>query len=179
MKVLKFGGSSVGSKESILNLKGIVESQSDDVIVVVSALGGITDRLINTAKLAAKGDKQYEEELSLMLKRHEQMIRDVIEVKRRRRANKHVRQLFDELSDIMHGLFLLHDLSEKTLDTIMSYGERLSTQIVVELIDDIKLFDARNFIKTEHKSPTHAIDSNLTYQLIQDTFKELPHRSLV
>ena len=178
MKVLKFGGSSVGSKESILNLKGIVESQSDDVIVVVSALGGITDRLINTAKLAAKGDKQYEEELSLMLKRHEQMIRDVIEVKRRRRANKHVRQLFDELSDIMHGLFLLHDLSEKTLDTIMSYGERLSTQIVVELIDDIKLF-ARNFIKTEHKSPTHAIDSNLTYQLIQDTFKELPHRSLV
>lgn len=179
MKVLKFGGSSVGSKESILNLKGIVESQSDDVIVVVSALGGITDRLINTAKLAAKGDRQYEEELSLMLKRHEQMIRDVIEVKRRRRANKHVRQLFDELSDIMHGLFLLHDLSEKTLDTIMSYGERLSTQIVVELIDDIKLFDARNFIKTEHKSPTHAIDSNLTYQLIQDTFKELPHRSLV
>lgn len=179
MKVLKFGGSSVGSKESILNLKGIVESQSDDVIVVVSALGGITDRLINTAKLAAKGDKQYEEELSLMLKRHEQMIRDVIEVKRRRRANKHVRQLFDELSDIMHGLYLLHDLSEKTLDTIMSYGERLSTQIVVELIDDIKLFDARNFIKTEHKSPTHAIDSNLTYQLIQDTFKELPHRSLV
>lgn len=179
MKVLKFGGSSVGSKESILNLKGIVESQSDDVIVVVSALGGITDRLINTAKLAAKGDRQYEEELSLMQKRHEQMIRDVIEVKRRRRANKHVRQLFDELSDIMHGLFLLHDLSEKTLDTIMSYGERLSTQIVVELIDDIKLFDARNFIKTEHKSPTHAIDSNLTYQLIQDTFKELPHRSLV
>ena len=179
MKVLKFGGSSVGSKESILNLKGIVESQSDDVIVVVSALGGITDRLINTAKLAAKGDRQYEEELSLMLKRHEQMIRDVIEVKRRRRANKHVRQLFDELSDIMHGLYLLHDLSEKTLDTIMSYGERLSTQIVVELIDDIKLFDARNFIKTEHKSPTHAIDSNLTYQLIQDTFKELPHRSLV
>jgi len=179
VKVLKFGGSSVGSKESILNLKGIVESQSDDVIVVVSALGGITDRLINTAKLAAKGDRQYEEELSLMLKRHEQMIRDVIEVKRRRRANKHVRQLFDELSDIMHGLFLLHDLSEKTLDTIMSYGERLSTQIVVELIDDIKLFDARNFIKTEHKSPTHAIDSNLTYQLIQDTFKELPHRSLV
>jgi aspartokinase/homoserine dehydrogenase 1 len=179
VKVLKFGGSSVGSKESILNLKGIVESQSDDVIVVVSALGGITDRLINTAKLAAKGDRQYEEELSLMLKRHEQMIRDVIEVKRRRRANKHVRQLFDELSDIMHGLFLLHDLSVKTLDTIMSYGERLSTQIVVELIDDIKLFDARNFIKTEHKSPTHAIDSNLTYQLIQDTFKELPHRSLV
>ncbi len=179
MKVLKFGGSSVGSKESILNLKRIVESQSDDVIVVVSALGGITDRLINTAKLAAKGDKQYEEELSLMLKRHEQMIRDVIEVKRRRRANKHVRQLFDELSDIMHGLFLLHDLSEKTLDTIMSYGERLSTQIVVELIEDIILFDARKFIKTEHKSPTHAIDSNLTYSLIQEIFKELPHRSLV
>lgn len=179
MKVLKFGGSSVGSKESISNLKRIVESQSDDVIVVVSALGGITDRLINTAKLAAKGDKQYEEELLQMLNRHEQMIRDVIELKRRRRANRHVRQLFDELTDIMHGLYLLHDLSEKTLDTIMSYGERLSTQIVVELVDDIKLYDAREFIKTEHKSPAHAIDSNLTYQLIQDTFKELPHRSLV
>lgn len=179
MKVLKFGGSSVGSKESILNLKSIVESESDDVIVVVSALGGITDRLIATAKLASSGDKQYETELEQMLKRHEQMIRDVIDLPKRRRANRHVRELFSELTDIMHGLYLLHDLSSRTFDTIVSYGERLSTQIVVELIDDIILYDARTFIRTEHKSPSHAIDSDLTYSLIEQTFRDMPHRALV
>ena len=79
MKVLKFGGSSVGSKESITNLKQIVESQQDDVIVVVSALGGITDKLIATAKMAASGDRQYETETNAMLERHEQMIRQILE----------------------------------------------------------------------------------------------------
>ena len=130
MKVLKFGGSSVGSKESITNLKQIVESQQDDVIVVVSALGGITDKLIATAKMAASGDRQYETETEAMLKRHEQMISDVILPARQKKALTGVRALFGELKEIMQGLFLLHDLSEKTMDIIVSYGERLSSQIV-------------------------------------------------
>ncbi len=178
MKVLKFGGSSVGSKESITSLKKIVESQSDDVIVVVSALGGITDKLINTAKMAARGDRQFEAEVAAMLARHEQMIRDVVCPNRRRKAYGAVRRLFDELSGIMHGLFLLRDLSDRTMDTIVSYGERLSSQIVAQLVDDIVLYDSRKFIRTEHRPGSHAIDRDMTYSLIEETFAEMPHRAL-
>ena len=163
VKVLKFGGSSVGSKESITNLKQIVESQQDDVIVVVSALGGITDKLIATARMAAGGDRQYETQVEAMLTRHEQMIADVILPERRDKALSGVHALFGELKEIMQGLFLLHDLSGKTMDIIVSYGERLSSQIVAQLIDDIRLYDSREFIKTEHNGHNHSIDSDLTY----------------
>ena len=173
VKVLKFGGSSVGSKESITNLKEIVESQQDDVIVVVSALGGITDKLIATARMAAGGDRQYETEMEAMLTRHENMISDVIIPQRRAAALDGVHGLFGELKEIMQGLYLLHDLSEKTMDIIVSYGERLSSQIVAQLIDDIRLFDSREFIKTEHNTHNHSIDSDLTYRLIRETFQPL------
>mgnify|MGYP003292184623 CR=1 FL=1 len=178
MKVLKFGGSSVGSKESISSLKQIVESQQDDVIVVVSALGGITDKLIATAGMAARGERQFETEVTAMLARHEQMVRDVVAPERQSLALDGIHGLFDELSDIMHGLFLLRDLSQHTLDTIVSYGERLSSQIVAQLIDGIVLFDSREFIKTEHRQGSHTIDRDLTYSLIGKAFASLPHRSL-
>lgn len=177
MKVLKFGGSSVGSKESILNVKKIVEGQDDDVIVVVSALGGITDRLIATARMAASGNARYEQEITAMLTRHENMIKEVVAGANRRKAYNGVRRLFGELSNIMNGLFLIHDLSDSTLDTVVSYGERLSSQIVAQLISGIRLFDARDFIKTEHGR--HTIDSGKTDRLIRETFAEMPHRSLV
>lgn len=177
MKVLKFGGSSVGSKESILNVKKIVEGQDDDVIVVVSALGGITDRLIATARMAASGNARYEQEITAMLSRHENMIKEVVAGANRRKAYNSVRRLFGELSNIMNGLFLIHDLSDSTLNTVVSYGERLSSQIVAQLISGIQLFDARDFIKTEHGR--HTIDSAKTERLIRETFAELSHRSLV
>ncbi|MBO4500170.1 MAG: bifunctional aspartate kinase/homoserine dehydrogenase I [Bacteroidaceae bacterium] len=177
MKVLKFGGSSVGSKESILNVKKIVESQDDDVIVVVSALGGITDKLISTAQLAAAGDSRYEQELAAMITRHETMVYDILPAGGRRKALNGIRRLFGELTNIMKGLFLIHDLSDHTLDTVVSYGERLSSQIVWHLIDDITLFDSRAFIKTESKR--HTIDAAKTDLLIRQTFSNLPHRSLV
>lgn len=177
MKVLKFGGSSVGSEASILNVKKIVESQSDDVIVVVSALGGVTDRLISTARVAAAGDADYEQELAAMLARHEDMIRGVVVAGKRRKALNSVRKLFGELGNIMKGLSLIHDMSDSTLDTVVSYGERLSSHIAAQLIDDIKLFDARGFIKTE--SGRHTIDGEKTDRLIRETFGDMPHRSLV
>lgn len=177
MKVLKFGGSSVGSAESILNVKKIVESQQENVIVVVSALGGITDKLIATARLAAEGSSKYEQELKTMLERHETMIHDVVPAPNRRKAYNAVRRLFGELSNIMNGLSLIHELSGSTLDTVVSYGERLSSNVVAQLIDDIRLYDARTFIKTEHGR--HTIDSDKTDRLIRETFAEMPHRSLV
>lgn len=176
MKVLKFGGSSVGSKESILNVKKIVESREEDVVVVVSALGGITDNLIATARMASSGNTGYTVELEAMLKRHEDMIHDVLPAGTRRKALNGVRKLFTDLGNIMNGLYLIHELSDSTLDTVVSYGERLSSQIVAQLIDGIVLYDSRDFIKTQHKK--HTIDADRTYALIRETFSGKPHRAL-
>lgn len=177
MKVLKFGGSSVGSEAGILSVRKIVESQQDDVIVVVSALGGITDKLIVTARMAADGNPKYEHELRSMQERHESMIHAVVPAANRRKAYGSVRKMFGELTNIMNGLSLIHELSSSTLDTVVSYGERLSSQIVAQMIDGIVLYDSRSFIRTEHGRRT--IDGAKTDRLIRETFAQLPHRSVV
>ena len=148
MRVLKFGGTSVGSPESILNLKKKVEAIDEPVIVVVSALGGITDRLIATSKLASDGNAAYRNEFNAMIERHRNMIDAVIPdgVVRDALCEK-VEELFDELRSIYHGVYLIRDLTEKTANVIVSYGERLSSQIVSALIDNAKWFDSREFIK--------------------------------
>jgi aspartokinase/homoserine dehydrogenase 1 len=180
MKVLKFGGTSVGSVESILSLKKIVENQSQPVIVVVSALGGITDKLISTSQLAVKGDTAYKSEFEAMVKRHHDMIDTIItDNDKRVQLFNTVDRLLEELSSIYHGVYLIHDLSAKTQDAIVSYGERLSSNIVATLIEGAQWFDSREFIKTEKKHGKHVLNSELTNQLVRNTFKKLPKVSLV
>ena len=121
MKVLKFGGTSVGSAESILNVKKIVEGQNEPVIVVVSALGGITDKLINTSKMAQQGDLAYLKSFEEMVERHHKMIRDVISNGgQRERLMESVDQLLEELRSIYQGVYLIRDLSPKTSNAIVS-----------------------------------------------------------
>ena len=149
MKVLKFGGTSVGSVNSILSVKKIVEAIEEPVIVVVSALGGITDKLLATSSMAAKGDVGYEREFSEIITRHLDVIQGVIPDKMQRiEVQKKVMSLLDELGNIFKGVYLINDLSAKTSDTIVSYGERISSLIVSNVIEDAKLFDSRKFIKT-------------------------------
>ncbi|MGL5772844.1 MAG: bifunctional aspartate kinase/homoserine dehydrogenase I, partial [Bacteroidales bacterium] len=148
MKVLKFGGTSVGSVESILNVKKIVEQRTEPVIVVVSALGGITDQLIRAANMAKNGKADYIIEYNAMLTRHIDMIDRIIDSEKKEHLKKKVLGLFDELSDIFKGVYLIKDLSNKTNDTILSYGERLSSLIISNLIKDAELQDSRSFIKT-------------------------------
>ena len=181
MKVLKFGGTSVGSVESILNVKKIVEAILDEpVVVIVSALGGITDKLLLTARMASTGDQAYEKELSDIVRRHMDVVEGVIPDKAKRaEAQAGVLRLLDELENIFRGVYLINDLSQKTSDTIVSYGERLSSLIISYVIDDIRLFDSRLFIKTEAQFNKHIVDFDLTNKLIRDTFDPLPHRSLV
>lgn len=101
MKVLKFGGTSVGSVESILSLKKIVEGENDDVIVVVSALGGITDKLIATSKLALGGDESYKAEFEFMQKRHYEMVDAIIDDEEKKSGLLHtIDRLFEELKSI-------------------------------------------------------------------------------
>ena len=180
MKVLKFGGTSVGSVNSILSVKKIVEAIEEPVIVVVSALGGITDKLLATSTMASKGDLAYEKELSEIIARHLDVIEGVIEDKEvRMDVQKKVMALLDELSNIFKGVYLINDLSAKTSDTIVSYGERLSSLIVSNVIKDAKLFDSRKYIKTVKQFNKHIVDFELTNKLIKETFSPLPKVSLV
>jgi len=180
MKVLKFGGSSVGSVNSILSVKKIVEAVKDPVIVVVSALGGITDKLIKTSEMAASGDAAYEKEYRDILNRHIEMVYTVIPAGEARSILlDQVNELLNELKNIYQGIYLIRDLSPKTSATIVSYGERLSSIIVANLIEGAVWYDSRTFIKTEKKHSRHILDSDLTSQLVKATFNELPKVALV
>ncbi|MBO4444701.1 MAG: bifunctional aspartate kinase/homoserine dehydrogenase I [Bacteroidaceae bacterium] len=175
MKVLKFGGTSVGSVESILQVKRIVEAQTESVIVVVSALGGVTDKLILMAKMASAGDSGYELEFEALVKRHEQMIRAVIPAGTSRKATlyKRVRALLSELQNIYRGLYLLRDISAHTMDTVVSYGERLSSLIASTLIDGAELYDSRQFMKTEDKGGKHLVNKEQTEELVSQHFDKM------
>jgi aspartokinase/homoserine dehydrogenase 1 len=180
MKVLKFGGTSVGTVDSILSVKKIVEAVEEPVIVVVSALGGITDKLLHTAAMAAKGDVGYEKEYSEIVTRHLDVIQGVIPDKDLRiDVQKQVMSLLDELGNIYKGVYLINDLSAKTSDTIVSYGERISSLIVSNVIKEAKLFDSRKFIKTVKQFNKHIVDFDLTNKLIEETFNPLPKVALV
>ncbi len=180
MKVLKFGGSSVGSVNSILSVKKIVEAVEEPVIVIVSALGGITDKLIHTSEMAAMGDAAYEKEYRDIVNRHIEMVYTVIPAGDERSALlDQVNELLSELKNIFQGIYLIRDLSPKTSATIVSYGERLSSIIVATLIEGAVWYDSRTFIKTEKKHSRHILDSDLTAQLVKATFSELPKVALV
>ena len=180
MKVMKFGGTSVGSVDSILSVKRIVEAQQEPVIVVVSALGGITDQLIRTGKMAVEGDPLYQKSFWEIAQRHEDMINAVIEDGKVRRALLAiVHDLLEELRSIYQGVYLIHDLSPKTLAAIVSYGERISSRIVAALVKDAEWYDSRSFIKTEVKGGKNCLATELTNRLVKDNWQSIPKVSLV
>ena len=173
MKVLKFGGTSVGSVKSILSLKRIVEAEArtQPVVVVVSALDGITDELIATSKIALQGDERWKDNFDAMVTRHHQMIDTIItDNKKRVDLFNKVDALFEQLRSIYYGVFLIHDLSGKTLDAIVSYGERLSSNIVASLVKNGVRMNARDFIRTEKKNGKHTLDADLTVKLVKEAF---------
>ena len=176
---MKFGGTSVGSAKSILSVKKIVEAADEPVIVVVSALGGITDKLIDTSRKAAAGDASYEDGFREIVFRHVEMIREAFPASPQQMELQHkVGELLNELKDIFQGIYLIKDLSQKTSDTIVSYGERISSIIAAQLTG-AEWFDSRQFIKTEKKFSKHVLDKELTNRLVRSTFANLPKRSLV
>ena len=182
MKVLKFGGTSVGSVESILSLKDIVEKEAkkQPVIVVVSALGGITDKLLLTSRLALAGDERYREEFDAIVDRHHKMIDTIItDPQDRERLFNTIDALLEQLRSLYFGVYLIHDISPKTQDAILAYGERLSSNIVATLIKGARWFDSRNFIKTDKKLGRNSLDAELTNKLVKETFSPLSRISLV
>lgn len=179
MKIIKFGGTSIGSPENILSVKRIVEAVERPVIVVVSALGGITDKLLNASKMAAEGNAAYENELREIVCRHVEMVKAVFPQGEEQVQLQHcVGELLNELKDIFQGIYLIKDLSQKTSDAIVSYGERLSSLIVARLTG-ARWYDARRFIMTEKKFSKHVLDADLTNTLIRDTFSGCPQLAVV
>ena len=173
MKILKFGGSSVANPESILRVRQIVSSRPESSIVVVSALGGVTDRLISASNLAAAGDAAFREVLSEIRTRHREVCAGVVpDTARRQALEAEMDALLDQLERICEGIFLLHVLPRKISHEVMSFGERLSSRIVAAALENAERKDAIDFIKTRRHGNLDDVDQGMTYALIQEAFRD-------
>ncbi|MCC8036469.1 MAG: aspartate kinase, partial [Rikenellaceae bacterium] len=170
MKVLKFGGLSVASPEAVNNLKDIVGQAGPEVIVVVSAIRGITDKLLSAAKAALEGNGTYKDKLEYIIARHRELCLQVVEADNKDRVTADLEAMFEELSNILKGGYLIRDLSQKTTDAVLSYGERMSSAIICGGLPGAKLVDAREIIKTRPYYNKHVIDFQLTDKLIAEKF---------
>jgi aspartokinase/homoserine dehydrogenase 1 len=167
MKVLKFGGSSVATPDSIRQVKSIVQSQEDVIVVVVSALGGVTDELIKIAALAESADASYLEKLQALRKRHIDTCDALVDAgKEGKLLRLAVDSLLNELDSICRGVFLLKVLPEKTRDQILSYGERLSSLIVTAAVGHAEQYDSLEFIRTKNG----LVDFEETDRLVAEKF---------
>ena len=176
MKVLKFGGTSVGSVDSIRQIQQIIAKQTDDCIVVVSALGGITDQLLKAAHLALQSGETYMEVYQQIRQRHLDMVNTLIDNATVRQMLLHeLDGLLDELRSILFGVHLVGDLSEKTEAAIVSYGERMSSRIVTAALPGAVRKNSLQFIRTEHKHGQVLLNNELTEQLIREAFSPMPH----
>ncbi|MDP2339052.1 MAG: bifunctional aspartate kinase/homoserine dehydrogenase I [Bacteroidota bacterium] len=170
MKVLKFGGTSVGSAENIQKVKEILMGQTDDVIVVVSALGGITDMILSAAKMAAIGTGYFHAELTEINTRHFDAIEKLFQGEKQSEVKVRVQLLLDELERIVQGVSLIGELTPKTLDKIMGFGERLSSLIISEYIPSAKWFDSSQLIRTNSDFGKAIVNFGTTNQLIHSAF---------
>ena len=173
MKILKFGGSSVGTPESICKVKEIVSSRQEPSIVVVSALGGVTDQLIRTSRLAEQGDTAFRDEIVQLRERHHRVCEGLLEDTSQRSAlEAELDGLLSQLERICEGIFLLHVLPPKTAHEVMGFGEQLSSRIIAAVLPGAVRYDATAFIKTHRQGNRDIVDQDLTYQLIQNTFRD-------
>lgn len=171
MKVLKFGGTSVGTVESLRNVKAIVESCDEQVIVVVSALGGITDCLINTARQASAGE-DFTAAMRGIVERHHNVVSGIVPAEKRASVLDAIDPLLDELGKIYQGVSLIGELSPRTLDVIVSFGERISSRIVTAIIRDAVRFNSLDFIKTRTSFDKHILANEVSQPLIHKAFDD-------
>ena len=171
MQILKFGGSSVASAQNIKHCCSIVQHalQVDRTIVVASALGGCTDQLIEIGNVAANHDAEYAALLDRLIQRHEEV---VCQLGLPEQPELHA--LIQELREICHGVYLLKELSLRTLDCVMSYGELLSTTILSCFLHCQGVpncwIDARRIIRTDHQYGNAQVDMEVTMKQVEDKF---------
>ena len=170
MKVLKFGGTSVGTPETILKVKDIIASRREAPVVVVSALAGVTDQLIRTARLAEEGDPAFRDEIAAMRERHLSVCREIVPAAGRAGLETELGIMLDRLLSICEGICLLQVLPSKTLDEVVSFGERISSMIVKAVIPGAELYDSLAFIRTVRQRGENVVDAESTARLIREAF---------
>ncbi len=180
MKVLKFGGSSIATPERVEKVIEIILNSKDVKAVVFSAFGGITNKLIEMSSLASLGDKDYLKLLDEIKEQHINAVEFLI--KNTTKVNENINLLFEELTDILHGVFLVKEASLRSKDLIMSFGERLSAYIISEAIKQqfpVDYLDSRKIIKTNGNYGNALVNYRLTNENIKNHFKERANIQIV
>src|SRR5690349_1863518 len=176
MKILKFGGSSVATPARIQSVIDIVKPYlNGEVAIVFSAFGGVTDQLIQISKLALESDLEYKKKLEEIEKRHLDAVRELIGVQKQSTILAQVKIKINELEDVLHGVYLVKERTSRTLDYVMSFGERLSAYIIAEVMKDqgiaAEYLDARTVIRTDNQYGYAKVDFETTNKQIIDHVK--------
>ncbi|MEA9412215.1 bifunctional aspartate kinase/homoserine dehydrogenase I [Flavobacterium sp. PL02] len=176
MRILKFGGTSVANAENIKRVLEIVnqKSEQDQLVVVVSALSKVTDLLQAAATKAASNDESFKDILTEIEKKHLDTLKALIPVSEQSSLLSHVKRIINHLETLLDGCFLLGELSNRTSDTILSFGELLSSYIIAEALKQTNknsgYKDSRELIKTNNHFGKAAVNFEVTNQLIRDYF---------
>ncbi|MFW6215719.1 MAG: aspartate kinase [Alkalispirochaetaceae bacterium] len=184
MKVMKFGGSSLADADRIRSVASIVtESGGSTAAMVLSAMKGVTDLLITAATRAAAGDAQYKEELATIIERHREVAEDLLaDSPERRPVREAVDALIEELGDLLRGVELVQECSPRTLDLIVSFGERLNCTICAAYLrsqgDPAQMVDARKLIITDNTHGSAVVEFDRSYRLIEDALAGLPEGTI-
>ena len=176
MKVLKFGGSSVATPERIQSVIEIVKPYlTGEVAIVFSAFGGVTDTLIQVSALALEGNLEYKNKLVELEKRHLTAVRELVNIQKQSGILAQVKFMINELEDVLHGVYLVKERTVRTLDYIMSFGERISAYVISEAFKNqghaAEFLDARDVIRTDANFGHAKVDFEATNKLIHDHFK--------
>lgn len=176
MNILKFGGSSVGTPERIETVLSLVKNarEKSAIAIVVSAFGGATDKLIEMSTKAAEGDFAYKQIFGKFEERHLSAVHALVPVKSQSSALANVKMMLNELEDILHGTYLVGEYTERTLDFMMSFGERLSAFIIAEAFKakgiEAEYCDARDLVKTDSRFGVAGVLQEETYRNIRTYF---------
>ncbi len=176
MQVLKFGGSSMGTAESISNVLNIVGQRAEkgSVAVVVSAMKGVTDQLVETCDRMEQSSFDYEDVINVLEKRHFEIARTMLPAQEQSDLITELKMLLNELEDVLQGVSLVQEITPKTRDFVMGFGERLSAKILTHLVKsrkiDVEYSDARSFIVTDSRFGNARVDLGITYEKIRSYF---------
>lgn len=177
---MKFGGVSLGTSEGIDKVRRIIGNESKPAVVVVSALFGITEQLLQAADCALRADKNYDVIFEIVQNKHNKIIEEIVDSKQMRgELHSELKPLFEDLQNILRGVYLIGDLSQKTSDKIVSYGERLSSLIIHKVIPNSQLYDSTEFIKTTNQFNKHIPDIPLSNKLIKEHLKNINNVAIV
>ena len=178
MRILKFGGSSVGSADAIRQVADIIKQKQDahHIAVVVSAFKEVTDSLDEAVAKASQGDETYREILKELEQRHNLVIKELVSIQNQSHALAQFKMMFNELDDVLHGVSLTRELTERTRDFVLGFGERFSAFIVSQYLNDCGIpadyFDTRQVIKTNKEFGAARVLFDESYDNIRQHFME-------